>query len=286
MDAERTRQLRIRTPDGITFSLPLASPAARAVAWVIDLACIAVLSALVADLLARLISVLSVGAAMALQAIVYFVVSIGYGIALEWGFRGQTLGKRLLGLRVIDEHGLRLEPSQIVVRNLLRFVDALPALYLVGGLAALLSRHAQRLGDYAANTVVIRAPAVSEPDVEQLLAGKYNSFRAYPHLAARLRQRVSPAEATLALQALLRRDELAPDARVRLFRDLAAHFREIVRFPEEATLGLGDEQSVRNVVDICFRARERDLQGSATRSAAESRGLDEPLAVPDRPVRE
>jgi hypothetical protein len=134
-------------------------------------------------------------------------------------------------------------------------VDALPAFYFVGGVACWLNSKCQRLGDLAANTVVIRSPRVAEPDLDQLLAGKYNSLRQYPHLAARLRQRVSAAEADVALQALLRREEFDPVARVELFGDLAAHFRTKVEFPAEATDGVADEQYLRNVVDVLYRTR-------------------------------
>jgi hypothetical protein len=89
----------------------------------------------------------------------------------------------------------------------------------------------------------------------QLLAGKYNSLREYPHLEARLRQRVSPGEARLALQSLLRRDRLESRARLELFEELAAHFRALVVFPPEAYEGITAEQYVRNVVDVLFRPR-------------------------------
>jgi hypothetical protein len=101
--------------------------------------------------------------------------------------------------------------------------------------------------------VVIRSPRLSEPDLDQLLAGKYNSLRQFPHLAARLRQRVSPGEAAVALQALIRRDEFDPAARVELFGELAGHFRALVPFPAEATDGVADEQYLRNVVDVIYR---------------------------------
>jgi hypothetical protein len=192
--------------------------------------------------------------ARAMVVLAYFVISIGYGIVCEWYWRGQTVGKRLLRLRVMDAQGMRLQFSQIVIRNLLRFIDMLPGLYFVGGLACLLSSRAQRLGDFAANTIVIRNPKTKEPDLDQLLAGKYNSLRDHPHLAARLRQRVAPAEARVALQALLRRDELDDKARVELFNAIAAHFRSLVEFPPEATEGITDEQYLRNVVDILFRS--------------------------------
>jgi hypothetical protein len=88
-----------------------------------------------------------------------------------------------------------------------------------------------------------------------LLAGKFNSLRQFPHLAARLRQQVSAAEADVALQALLRRAEFDPVARVELFGELAAHFRAKVEFPAEATDGMADEQFLRNVVDVLYRTR-------------------------------
>ena len=66
---------------------------------------------------------------------------------------------------------------------------------------------------------------------------------------------MSPAEAAVALQALLRRDEFDPVARVELFAELAAHFRTKVEFPAEATDGITDEQYIRNVVDVVYRTR-------------------------------
>jgi hypothetical protein len=155
----------------------------------------------------------------------------------------------------MDAQGLRLQFHQIMIRNLLRFVDMLPACYLLGGLAVVISRRAQRLGDLAANTVVVHIPKHSEPDLDQLLAGKFNSLRQSPHLAARLRQRASAEEARLALQSLVRRDELEPEARVRLFAELAEHFKKLVAFPPDIIEAMPDEQYVRNVVDILFRPR-------------------------------
>jgi len=251
---ERTNSLVIRTPEGISFSMLLAGPVSRAIAWAIDLACLAAAMS-VTGALVGILGVLSFDISQAVTMIAYFAISIGYGIGTEWFWRGQTIGKRLLGLRVVDVQGLKLQFSQIVIRNLLRFFDSLPAFYIIGGAACLLSRKAQRLGDIAANTVVIRIAKYSDPDVDQLIAGKFNSLRDYPHLAARLRQKAAPREAGIALQALMRRDELDPEARIGLFRDIADHFRAIVEFPEAATYGITDEQYVRNVVDILFREK-------------------------------
>ena len=107
----------------------------------------------------------------------------------------------------------------------------------------------------------MRSVKVAPPDVAGVLAGKFNSFRDHPHLEARLRQKVAPEEAQLALHALVRREDLEGEARVKLYGQLATHFREKVKFPDDAVFGLSDEQYVRNVVETVFRSRKAN--GSA-----------------------
>src|SRR5260370_14012904 len=207
----KTSALLIRTPEGIVFSQLLAGPVTRFLAWFIDLMCI---SALVTALgwLSILFLLVSPNLAWAFYTLGYFIISICYGILCEWFWRGQTVGKRLFRLRVMDAEGFRLQFSQVVMRNLLRFLDALPAFYFVGGVASCLNARCQRLGDLAANTVVVRNPPVAGPDLDQLLAGTYNSLRQYPRPAARLRQQVSPVEAAVAGDGLMRRDGFDPIA--------------------------------------------------------------------------
>jgi uncharacterized RDD family membrane protein YckC len=248
----KTNTLMIRTPEGVVFSMLLAGPVTRSLAWAVDLACITAAMSIIGSVVSAL-GIVSMDFAGALSMVLYFLLSVGYGITTEWLWRGQTVGKRLLQLRVVDVQGLKLQFSQVVIRNLLRFLDSLPAFYLVGGTSCLLSSKSQRLGDIAANTVVIRTSEYADPDVDQVIAGKFNSLRGYPHLCARLRQQVSPAEAGVALQSLLRRNELDPEARISLFKEVADHFRQVVEFPEDATYGITDEQYIRNVVDILFR---------------------------------
>ena len=231
----------------------LAGPVIRFLAWGIDACAVATIIFMVGGL-ALILGGVVLDIPRAFGIISVFVISLAYGIGLEWFWRGQTIGKRLLKLRVVDDQGLNLRFDQVVMRNLLRIVDRLPLLYLVGGVACWLSRYNQRLGDLAAGTVVMRVPALEEPAATAVLAGKYNSFRDYPHLEARLRQSVSPREAALALESIVRRDELEPESRIGLFNELADHFREQVKFPDEATLGMTAEQYIRNVVDVIYNA--------------------------------
>jgi uncharacterized RDD family membrane protein YckC len=248
----RTNELVLQTPEGVRFRYRLAGPAARFLAVSIDVATVMLISSSVAQL-CYLLGAFSSDFVPAAQFIAYFALTFGYSIFFEWIWRGQTIGKRVLKLRVVDADGLRLTSAQIVIRNLLRLVDLLPLCYTVGGAFLVLSPKLQRLGDLAANTVVIRIDTGLNPDLTPILGDSFNSLRAFPHLAARLRQSVDPAEAQIALEAVLRRDKLDAAARVQLFATLAEHFRSLISFPETATAGLSDEQYVRDVVDLLFR---------------------------------
>ena len=87
----------------------------------------------------------------------WLVVALGvaYYVLCE-AAAGATLGKRMVGIRVVGEDGEPITFAAAVVRNLLRLVDAL-FFYLVGVLFAATSTRGQRLGDRAAHTVVVRS---------------------------------------------------------------------------------------------------------------------------------
>jgi uncharacterized RDD family membrane protein YckC len=246
--------LSIETPEGVVFSFELATPVTRSLAWAVDTAA-SIAIAYAAARACAIGGVLSADWANALGVLLYFVISIVYCIVLEWRWSGQTVGKRLLGLRVIDEQGFRLQLPQVVLRNIMRLIDAPPPLlYLIGGIAALVSRKGQRLGDMAANTVVVRERRRQLPDLEQIAPARYNSLLAYPHLAARLRSLASPEAVGMTVRAVSRRDGYEPMARVDLFRELAEYFRALVSFPEAALEGLTDEQYLRSVLRVVYGA--------------------------------
>lgn len=261
MTPGETMRLDIRTPEGVTFSLALASPVARAMALIIDLLAITAISRLLQVMFETLMMV-SADTAESLALLSQVALVVLLLMFLEWLWGGQTLGKKLLGLRVVDERGLKLRPAQVVMRNLFRLIDMLPAFFLVGGVAAVCSRRCQRLGDLAAGTLVIRERKISEPDLAGLKMDAMNSFPDHPQLEARLRQEISPAEARLALDALMRRSELDADQRLHVFHRLAEHFRQAVVFPEEITEGLSDEQYLRDVVETLFRKKARSSETS------------------------
>lgn len=73
------------------------------------------------------------------------------------GTYGQTLGKMALCLVVVTEDGGAIDYKPAAVRTLLRIVDVLPFLYVVGFVVILVTGRTQRLGDIVAVTVVVRA---------------------------------------------------------------------------------------------------------------------------------
>jgi uncharacterized RDD family membrane protein YckC len=252
----QTTTLSITTPEGVVFRLPLASPLVRSLGALIDIAVMAAITKVVNVALSPL-AVASISWFSFFQTVFSFFAGLLYPIISEWLWQGQTVGKRLFRLRVVDERGLSLTFSQIVIRNLMRVVDLLPMFYVVGGVTALFTRHCQRLGDLAAGTVVVRSQTIDEPDLENILSSQYNSFRDHPLAEARLRQNTSPDAAALALGALLRRDELEPARRLAVFAPLAEYFKELATFPPEVSSLLSDEQYLRNVVDTLYRKTGR-----------------------------
>lgn len=88
--------------------------------------------------------------------IFYALLSLGYYVVLE-GLTGATPGKQVMGLKVVKVNGDSYEWGAVILRNLLRIIDALPFLYLLGLVSVAVSKRNQRLGDLAAGTIIVRS---------------------------------------------------------------------------------------------------------------------------------
>jgi uncharacterized RDD family membrane protein YckC len=223
-------RVRLVTPERIVFQYPLAGPFHRFCAYLIDFGVwlLLVIVAAIASLVLSLGSLSGVG----LIFVAYFVLTWGYGATCESVFNGQTLGKRMLGIRVVSDRGVPITGAQAVLRNLLGVVDgAIPFCFLLGLASMLLTRKFQRLGDLAAGTMVVleqrprrlRLEKVPGREVEELLPWLPLRVSAGPELAralsdyVRSRGRVGPA----------RREEMAAW--------LAPALRRRYGLPESAT---------------------------------------------------
>lgn len=87
--------------------------------------------------------------------VVFLLIVFAYHFVLE-SSGGQTLGKKVMGLKVVAVDGA-LTSGNVAVRTILRIVDGLPIFYLVGFIAVVATKQKQRLGDMAARTLVVRA---------------------------------------------------------------------------------------------------------------------------------
>jgi uncharacterized RDD family membrane protein YckC len=92
-----------------------------------------------------------------------FVIFYGYFVFFETIWNGQTPGKRLLKLRVVQENGSSVTFIKVLIRNILRIIDSLPTAYAIGIISILISKKNQRLGDLAAGTVIIREDVEAAP---------------------------------------------------------------------------------------------------------------------------
>lgn len=142
----------IETPEGVSLHLRAAGALPRAQAWMVDLLLRAAMF-FVAMIPLSVFGVAGNGLAMLLL----FGLMWAYSVVCEVWLGGQTLGKRALGLRVVNADGTPVTWLPSVVRNLLRAVDILPGVYGVGLASTLIDPHARRLGDIVAGTMVIHA---------------------------------------------------------------------------------------------------------------------------------
>jgi uncharacterized RDD family membrane protein YckC len=145
----------VRTPENVVFEHELAGLTARALGLLIDILVMSTLVGLAA-LTCAVFGVVLAGFARALYFVALFAIQWGYAVVLEWRWHGQTIGKRIAGTRVLASTGLEISFGQAALRNLLRMVDILPGGYLLGAVSALLDGRGRRLGDIAADTLVVR----------------------------------------------------------------------------------------------------------------------------------
>jgi len=231
------------TPEGIRLDVVLAGLGSRFIAYLFDVcvqtaALIAFLIVLHSfegsnpDTTSVLIAVGSAVAFLFLDFIVYFVI-------FEMLFNGRSPGKRLAGLRVVRVSGQPVGFVASALRNLLRLVDFLPVLNLLGSVLILATTKNQRLGDLAAGTIVIRERVAAEQTLTDRAFSSGAAFAAPagqasywaagqppdhwlpPELAHWDVSAVPVEELALARTFLGNRDGYTPEARQRLAVQLA-----------------------------------------------------------------
>jgi len=214
-------RLEVETPDHVVLRYDLAGAGNRGFAAVVDfmLALVIVFTANLILSWVGLFNQATFAVVGGITLIVTLVLIWAYFILLEWLWNGQTIGKRMYRLRVINEDGSPAQFTAVLIRNLLRLVDFLPAFYGLGVLVIVLSPKSQRLGDLAAGTYVVRAP---RPQVD------WFSLRTVTPLGTGLtaETRRMPGEAQRLVREFVAREaQLAPTERARIAALIAAKLR-------------------------------------------------------------
>ncbi len=259
----------VRTPENVQFEFERAGLASRFSAWVIDQIVIGALLIVLILFVVPTVAVFVGASALAVGFVGMFLLLWGYFAILEWKLNGRTLGKAALGLRVIQQSGVRMTFVQSVVRNLLRTVDLFPGgmlglafagdaraifgVYLVGAVVAFVDPLGRRLGDLAASTVVVRERKAPMPSAIVPAAERYNSFIGDPAVRAAAR-RITGAERDAMTGLALRRESLPLAVRLELFEKLSEHLQARTGLPRPAIFSA--EKYVLNLTAVVLSADE------------------------------
>ena len=240
---------KITTPEQVTFHYEIAGIASRAMAWTID-------QLLLWALRISLIMIFyTPGVYMGFVFIFLgiFALDFGYYILFELYWSGQSPGKRFYGLRVVSSRGGRLRFPEVFIRNVLRPVDTIPIAMTLGGAVAFIDPLRRRLGDIAAETLVVRDSRVTLPENALENRNRANTFETDTAVKNRILARVTREERDLLLDLTTRRDELEPEVRAEMFRDAASYFGKRYGLPENLEY-LSDEQVVINIALVIMSA--------------------------------
>lgn len=226
------RTWTIITPENVPLELELANPLERAVALLVDTLLVALVSIPITLLLTSLSgtgvfrTIIGLGSLdpTARFFILYFfalpLLIVAYHSLLEGLWGGQTLGKKLLNLRVIRNDGTIPDMAAALIRNALRLIDYLPLTCGVGFTVMLLSAQFRRLGDYAAGTLVIReGRTVTQPLPEEEL--QPIELQVLKPLAVANLRRLSSDQVAALRYFLLRAANLPPDLREQTAKEFA-----------------------------------------------------------------
>lgn len=205
------------TGEAVEIALPIAGIASRGVAAVIDYAVTTVAMIALLFLVFAASSAASLTAVLTEVLVIVVLVQLGYPVAVETLWRGKTLGKAAMGLRVVRDDGGPILFRHAFVRGLVGvFLDKPGISYgMLALFPMLLSKQSKRLGDMAAGTLVLqeRVPARVDPPIPMPppLAG---------WAAALDLSRIDDAVATRMRQFLNRAGQLHPATRDAMERSL------------------------------------------------------------------
>ena len=222
--ADTLDAVRIETPEQIAITLPVAGVGTRLLAALLDAAILIgvfLLSLIVAGFFTAVIAVQArdsnaLQVLGALYLLLLFATLFGYFAGLELLWNGQTIGKRVLGIRVLRDDGTPVDVSSVLARTVVRLVDFLPVGYLVGLISMIADGRGRRLGDIVGGTIVVREGG-STPTLREI--GAIADLAAWPLAPGELpapAHKLTEDELAAAREFLRRASSFPPEARAAL----------------------------------------------------------------------
>jgi len=208
-------RITIPTPEGVALEMTLAGMGSRAVAGGLDLVFKALLLGV---LLLVLYGAFGDYGAIVIVPLIALTLLM-YDVAFETLRGGRTPGKSIGGLRVVRSSGRPVDLTASVIRNVLRLVDGMTLSYLPTIVSIAVTKRNQRLGDLAADTIVIRDRRGIDAEQPRFAGGGAAAGIEPVHAAAGAHWDVSAVatEDLVTVRAFLeRRNSLAGEARARL----------------------------------------------------------------------
>jgi uncharacterized RDD family membrane protein YckC len=244
-------QPRMVTPEAVALEFTTANVGSRILAFGIDAAILAVVAFL--GVLPLALTDATLPDWLVASALIILIPGwyFGYFTASETLWRGRTVGKAALGLRVVTKEGGPVRFRHAAIRTLLGLVDFGIGSGFFAILLILLTRDNQRLGDLLAGTLVLRersglpAPASVSFDVPAGL----ESFAAALDVSGLTIEQYQAVRTFL-----LRTRSLPPQPRASLALQLASPLAERLRPPPPA--GVPPELYLRCVA-AAYQRRQR-----------------------------
>lgn len=154
----------VHTPENVTLEFELAGVGSRGAAVIIDtfiqnivlLAVIIALALISGDASMNFMTVENNTLYIVAGLLLMFILQFGYFSLFEYFMKGTTPGKKIVGLKVMMSNGEPISLAASLIRNFTRIGDMLPGIYGVGIISVVLTRKYMRVGDMAANTVVVK----------------------------------------------------------------------------------------------------------------------------------
>jgi uncharacterized RDD family membrane protein YckC len=164
---------------------------------------------------------------MAIGLLILNLGSMMYFTLCEWFMGGQTFGKRSCHIRVVKAEGFALDLMSVVVRNVFRVADHIPALWIV----PVLSARSQRFGDMAAGTIVVSDEPNELSPVRAELSTQTALEAQFPFNVAKLDQ-LRPSDFSAIEQLLGRWDRLQSAQRDTLAESMIDSLCSRMDYPE------------------------------------------------------